>query len=156
MVIQWTGTVSKYNSLQVIEVPKHLLGDIRIRLVKGTLNSYPYEGWLTEQHGLVYITLTPEWLEKYRIELGEEVNVNVAVKNIGLPTQKAPEEVLRELDKRGISIDILTFAEKQQLFSSVTEASSKEIRDKRIQAIIAACIIKNNRLKDGKSKPSAQ
>ncbi|MGG0646525.1 hypothetical protein ABE083_06630 [Bacillus mycoides] len=134
------------NNHFVIEVPKELLPEeVRIRPIKGTINNHKYKGLLTELQENVYITLSPGWMNACNLKIGDLVEVNLKILEIGLPSQKVPVEVLTKLNEKGISIDILSPSEKQQLFSSVAESRTPEIREKRIQAIINACILKHNR-----------
>jgi hypothetical protein len=147
LLLNLQGKVQVLNKQFVVEVPKNLLSDIRIRPVKGTINQIDYKGWLTELEGSVYITLNKEWFENHLLNTNDILNIEVKVLNIGLPSQKVPKELLEKLAEKDIDIDILTTSEKQQLFSSVAESKTNEIREKRIEAIVNACILKSQRLK---------
>lgn len=145
-----SGVVEQISNLFLIKVPKTLLGDLRIRPVKGSIAGQHYNGWLTEQGGDLCISLPVAWMDTHGVRAGDTVEVKATVKDIGLPQQKVPEQVSSRLEEMGISIDILTASERQQLFSSVAESRTEEIRAKRIEAIIQACVIKHSRLEKQK------
>ncbi len=147
MHVDLQGSITLVNRLYVIELPKSQFGDLRIRSVRGVIGGHKYSGWLTEQSGKVYIVVPPEWIQKTGVSINEPVDVNLEIREIGLPLQATPEEVEVALSTMGVSIDVLTQFERQQLFSSVVESSTPEVRAKRVQAIINACVIKHERQK---------
>ncbi|MDT9722450.1 hypothetical protein QVE09_26465 [Paenibacillus sp. ClWae2A] len=146
MKVSFSSELITLNNLHLIKLPEGLLNDIRIRPIKGKINGYDFKGWLTEHHSSFYISLSHDWILDNGLKVNGLVEVEARVKDISLPPQKAPDELLVELNNRGIPMSILSFAEKQQLFSSINESRSLEIREKRIEALISSCLKKYSRM----------
>lgn len=134
-----TGRLRQFGHIIILNAPAVLLKDRRRRRVQLTINSVGCRTHLCQlQSGITAIIVPNKLRDQLGLYDGQDIVVDIEVPRI--PKQeRIPSDLREALDATQCDMSNLPAFERRQLIVMVKEASSPEVRRRRIEAVIRTC-----------------
>ena len=139
------GVIGVCADLYVIEVPIDMMDGRRFAKVRGTIAGRSITALAgSSGAGPPGLLLPADFVEGAGLHAGDVVEVDVVIISGELPSQRVHPLLRDALGRRGVSLEFLPEYERRQLLTSVNEAGSMDVRLRRIEAVLAACLAARN------------